>query len=78
MGRHRGSGFAAVFPLDDGAKLLQGHAPFPDFQQSADDGSHHITQKPVCLDAENEQTVLFKPTCLHDFAVVGLYLGMDF
>lgn len=78
MGRHRGSGFAAVFPLDDGAKLFQSHAPLPYLQQRANDSPHHIAQKTVGLDTKNEQTVLFKPTCLHGFAIVGLYLGMDF
>ena len=77
MGWHRGSGFAAVLALDDGAELLQSHAPLPYLQQGADDGPHHVAQETVGLDAEHQQTVLFKPTRLHDLAVVGLHLGMN-
>ena len=73
---HRGSGFAAVLALDDGAELLQGHTPLPYLQQSADDGPHHITEEPVRLDAKHQQAVLLQPACLHNLAVVGLHLGM--
>ena len=77
MGRHGGPGLAAVLALDHGAELLQGHAPLPYLQQGADDSPHHIAQEPVRLDAEHQQTVLLKPTCLHDLAVVGLHLGVN-
>lgn len=76
MRRHRGAGLAAVLAFDDGTELLQGHAPFPYLQQSAYDGSHHVAQKTVRLDAEHQQPILLKPTRLHDLAVVGLHLGM--
>ena len=76
MGRHGNPSFAAVLTLDDGTELVKGHAPLPYLQQGADNGSHHIAQEPVRLDAEHQQAILLKPTRLHDLAVVGLHLGM--
>ena len=78
MGGHRSPCLAAVLAFDDGTELLQAHAPLPYLQQGADDGPHHIAQETVGLDAEHQQTVLLKPSRLHNLAVVGLHLGMHF
>ena len=78
MGRHGGSGFATVLTFDDGTKLFKRHASLPYLQQGADNGAHHVAQETVGLDAEHHLTILFEPTCLNDFAVVGLHLGMHF
>ena len=78
MGGHRSPGLAAVFSFDDGTKFFQGHAPLPYLQQGTDDGPHHIAQETVRLDAKHQKPVLLKPIRFHDFAVVGLHLGMHF
>ena len=72
------SSFATVFSFDGSTKPLQGHAPLPHFQQGADNSPNHVAQKPVGLDVKHQHAILFKPTSLHDFAVVGLDLRMDF
>ena len=73
---YRSAGFATVLAPDDGAELFQCHASLPNLQQGADDGSHHVAQETIRLDTKHQQSVLLKPACLHDLAVVGLHLGM--
>ena len=71
---HGGACGATVFFLDDGAETFKRHFSLPHFEQCTDDGAHHISQKTVGFDMEDEQVVLFKPVGFHNFAVVCLDL----
>ena len=52
-GRLAGGG--SVAGLDDSPHVIRCPAASPDMDQCADDGSHHIVQKPVGLNVEADE-----------------------
>ena len=55
------TGFAAIFLLDDILKILHRDFAFAHQQQRSDDGTHHIPQKTVGGNRENQLAIALLP-----------------
>ena len=70
---------AAVFLLDNAAEAVNGELAASHFEQGADDGTHHVAQESVGLDGEHPGYIVHtSPGGVHDAAVVGFHVGMQF
>lgn len=68
-----------VFLLDDCTELLDGEHTTTYIEEGADDGTHHVAEETVGSDGELplDGADLF-PMGMHDAAVVGLHVGVQF
>ena len=78
MARHRRASLAAVFLLDNLAKLLHRDLVAAHLDERAHDGAHHVAQKAVGGDGKHPLVALALPSRMRDAAVVGLHVGVKF
>lgn len=69
------AGGAAVLALDDMAEFVDGYLASAYIEEGADDGADHVAEEAVGL---NGEAAVLVPVGLHDAAVVGLGVGMEF
>src|SRR5690606_40162704 len=77
---HRNTRYRAVLALDDGMHVFGRMLASADFQQGSDNGSDHVTEKPIGGDIKHELILLIaiRPTPLgaRDVTVMGMHLRM--
>ncbi len=78
MARHRLSSRAAVFTLDDLAKLIYSDAMSAHFHQCAYYGAHHVAEKAVGSDGKHPLRALLLPSRVSDLAIIGFHIGVEF
>ena len=68
-----------VFLLDNFAELVDGQSAAPYIDHRADNGPNHVAKETVGRDFKHKRSVFTSlPLCLHDAAVVGLDVGVEF
>ena len=79
MTRHRGACTTAIFFFYHLTELLYGHLATTYLKKCADNSAHHIAKKTVGLNDKTPFMVTYLfPSGLHDVAIVGCHIGMQF
>ena len=78
MAGHRLSSRAAVFTLNDLAKLIYSDAMSAHFHQCAHYGAHHVAEKAVGSDGKHPLRALLLPSCVSDLAIICFHIGVEF
>ena len=75
--RHTLACLSAFLPLYHESELVYCHPATTDFNESADDGSYHVSEESVCTYHEHPAAVTqVLPFCLRNLAESGLYICM--
>ena len=75
--RHTFASLGAFLTLYYESELVYCHPATTDFNESADDGSYHVSEESVCTYHEHPATVTqVLPFCLRNLAESSLHIGM--
>ena len=78
MSRYGGPGIAAVPGFYNPPEIRQCQFSLSDFHHRAYDGAHHVPQKTVGFDGEDQLLPGILPMSIHDDTIVGFNIGVQF